>query len=127
MQGRPFEDEINDELKFVGAGILASANSGPNTNTSQFFITLCPTPSLNRKHTILSVIATYRRLIIAAAASTRCATVHPHALTDRQGMRVVERLAAVAVDGEDRPREALRIDKSRVIDDEVDETDLALA
>ena len=125
MQGRPFEDEINDELKFVGAGILASANSGPNTNTSQFFITLCPTPSLNRKHTILSVIATYRRLIIAAVASTRCATIRDS--TDRQGMRVVERLAAVAVDGEDRPREALRIDKSRVIDDEVDETDLALA
>lgn len=41
-------------------------------------------------------------------------------------MRVVERLAAVAVDGEDRPRETLRVIKSRVLDSEMDDTDLAV-
>ena len=116
---------IHPDLKFVGAGVLASANSGPNSNTSQFFITLSPTPSLTRKHTILCALAGPTALTSAAVASTRSAEPCRPPLTS-QGMRVVERLAAVAVDGEDRPRETLRIIKSRVIDDELDETDLAV-
>lgn len=49
--GYEFIDEISD-LKFEKAGILAMANSGPRTNSSQFFITHVATPWLDGKHTI---------------------------------------------------------------------------
>lgn len=45
-------DEFSRRLRFTDAGLLAMANSGPNTNGSQFFITLGPAPHLNQKHTI---------------------------------------------------------------------------
>jgi len=50
--GYTFKDEIVSTLTFDRPGRLAMANSGPNTNGSQFFITEVPTPHLNGRHTI---------------------------------------------------------------------------
>ena len=54
--GYSFVDEFNSELVFDKAGILAMANSGPNTNGSQFFITYGPTLHLNNLHTIFGEV-----------------------------------------------------------------------
>ena len=50
--GYRFQDEIVPSLSFDSAGILAMANAGPNTNGSQFFITVAPTLHLTGNHTI---------------------------------------------------------------------------
>ncbi|MDP8258505.1 MAG: peptidylprolyl isomerase [Candidatus Aadella gelida] len=53
---QPFADEVNDEVLFDKPGLLAMANSGANTNKSQFFITTKATPWLNKKHTIFGEV-----------------------------------------------------------------------
>ncbi|MBN2388973.1 MAG: peptidylprolyl isomerase [Anaerolineales bacterium] len=53
--GYQFEDEPND-LLFDHAGVVAMANSGPDTNGSQFFITFAPTEWLNGQHTIFGEV-----------------------------------------------------------------------
>ena len=53
----PFTDEFKSGKKFDKSGILAMANSGPNTNGSQIFITHVPTPWLNNKHTIFGEVS----------------------------------------------------------------------
>ncbi|KAF8499953.1 cyclophilin-like domain-containing protein [Gautieria morchelliformis] len=95
IYGQRFEDEIHPELRFVGAGVLAMANSGPNTNGSQFFMTLAPTPFLDGKHTIFGRVSA--------------------------GIRVLQRLGAVATDNQDRqphvigrPKEDVKIHKAWV-------------
>lgn len=54
--GYKFADEIVSKYKFTGAGILAMANAGANTNGSQFFITHVATPWLDGKHTIFGKV-----------------------------------------------------------------------
>jgi len=54
--GKPFSDEVTPVAKFDQPGMLAMANSGPNTNGSQFFITTAKTPWLNMKHTIFGEV-----------------------------------------------------------------------
>ncbi|MFQ3675626.1 MAG: peptidylprolyl isomerase [Endomicrobiia bacterium] len=54
--GYTFEDECVAEVKFDREGRLAMANRGPNTNGSQFFITVAPTPWLDMRHTIFGQV-----------------------------------------------------------------------
>jgi len=54
--GKSFADECTDKVKFDKKGLLAMANSGPNTNGSQFFITVAPTGWLNGNHTIFGEV-----------------------------------------------------------------------
>lgn len=94
IYGEKFEDEIRKDLKHTGAGILSMANSGPNTNGSQFFITLAPTPWLDGKHTIFGRVSS--------------------------GMKIVQRLGMVKTDPDDRPVEDLRIVTASIVADSAD-------
>jgi len=56
VYGAPFQDEFVDTLRHTGSGILSMANGGPNTNGSQFFVTLAPTPWLDGKHAVFGKV-----------------------------------------------------------------------
>ena len=90
--GYTFEDETPDDgPRFDKAGLLAMANAGPNTNGSQFFVTVAPTPWLDGRHTIFGEV------------------------TD--GYDVVERISKVSTGGQDRPREDVTVERIEIVAD----------
>lgn len=92
IYGPTFADEIHPALKHTGAGILSMANAGPDTNGSQFFVTLAPTPWLDGKHTIFGRV--------------------------KGGIDIVRRMGLVPTDAEDRPKTEVKIVRATVVGEE---------
>ena len=69
--GKAFKDEFSPNAVFDKSGILAMANSGRNTNGSQFFITTVPTYWLNGRHTIFGYVSKESFLVVKKIEAVR--------------------------------------------------------
>ena len=88
--GYEFEDEVSGGPSFDRPGLLAMANAGPDTNGSQFFVTVAPTPWLDGRHTIFGEVT--------------------------EGYDVIEAIAGVATGAQDRPVDDIVIDRIEITD-----------
>lgn len=108
IYGKEFADELHQDLRHSGAGILSMANSGPNTNGSQFFITLAPCQHLDGKR--LKTISLNPQFYVLQSILGK------HAIFGRiyAGMDIIKRMGVVETDGDDRPFEEVKIISARI-------------
>ncbi|MDT0303942.1 peptidylprolyl isomerase [Streptomonospora wellingtoniae] len=86
--GYKFKDEFDPSVKFDRPYLLAMANAGPNTNGSQFFVTVGTPDWLNRKHTIFGEVVS--------------------------GTEIIDKISKVATNAQDRPLEDVTVESVEI-------------